>query len=90
LAFIPYFGSMIALVIGALVAVPRGVATAALAALAIGAGSFVEGYLITPFLQSRPLSVPAVELLFFMLVFAVLATVVMSLAYQVFVCPTVS
>jgi predicted PurR-regulated permease PerM len=99
LAFIPYFGSMIALVIGALVALPHGVDTAALAALAIGAGSFVEGYLITPFLQSRSLSVPAVVLLFFMLVFAALfggmgvvlavpATVVLSVAYQVFVRPT--
>lgn len=98
LAFIPYFGSMVALVIGALVALPHGAETAALAALAIGAASFVEGYLITPFLQSRSLSVPAVLLLFCMMVFAALfggmgvvlavpATVVLSVAYQIFARP---
>lgn len=95
LAFIPYFGSMIALVIGALVALPHGVTTAGLAALAIGGASFIEGYLITPYLQSRSLSVPAVVLLFCMLAFgalfgalgvvlAVPATVVLSVAYDVF------
>jgi predicted PurR-regulated permease PerM len=99
LAFIPYFGSMIALVIGALVALPHGVGMAGLAALAIGGASFVEGYLITPYLQSRSLSVPAVVLLFCMLAFgalfgalgvvlAVPATVVLSVAYEVFVKPS--
>lgn len=98
LAFIPYFGSMIALVIGALVALPHGVEMAGLAALAIGGASFIEGYLITPYLQSRSLSVPAVVLLFCMLAFgalfgalgvvlAVPATVVLSVAYEVFVKP---
>jgi predicted PurR-regulated permease PerM len=98
LALIPYFGSMIALVIGALVALPHGGETAALAALAIGGASFVEGYLITPFLQSRSLSVPAVVLLFCMLAFgalfggmgvvlAVPGTVVLCVAYDVFVKP---
>lgn len=95
LAFIPYFGSMIALAVGALVALPHGVATAGLAALAIGGASFIEGYLITPYLQSRSLSVPAVVLLFCMLAFgalfgalgvvlAVPATVVLSVAYEIF------
>lgn len=95
LAFIPYFGSMIALVIGALVALPHGLETAGLAALAISGASFIEGYLITPYLQSRSLSVPAVVLLFCMLAFgglfgalgvvlAVPATVVLSVAYEVF------
>jgi predicted PurR-regulated permease PerM len=95
LAFIPYFGSMIALVVGALVALPHGVESAALAALAIAGASFVEGYLITPYLQSRSLSVPAVVLLFCMLAFgslfgamgvvlAVPATVLLHVAYDVF------
>jgi predicted PurR-regulated permease PerM len=98
LAFIPYFGSMIALVIGALVALPHGLESAGLAALAISAASFVEGYLITPYLQSRSLMVPPVLLLFFMLVFgalfgamgvvlAVPATVVLAVAYSVFATP---
>ncbi|WP_363350208.1 AI-2E family transporter [Methylocystis echinoides] len=94
LAFIPYIGSIIAILVGALVALPHGGETAALAALAIGGASFIEGYLITPFLQSRSLSVPAVVLLFCMLAFgalfgamgvvlAVPATVVLSVAYDV-------
>jgi len=96
LAFIPYFGSVVAIVIAALVALPHGAGTAALAALAVGGASFVEGYLITPFLQGRSLAVPPVILLFFMLVFgtlfgamgvalAVPATVVVFTAWEAFV-----
>lgn len=95
LAFIPYFGSVVALVIAALVALPHGVGTAALAALAVGGASFVEGYLITPFLQGRSLMVPPIVLLFFILVFgalfgamgvalAVPATVVIFVGWDVF------
>lgn len=94
LAFIPYFGSMIALVIGALVSLPHGVEYAAFAALAIGGASFIEGYLITPYLQSRSLSMPAVALLFCMLAFgslfgamgvvlAVPATLLLGVAYEI-------
>ncbi len=95
LAFVPYFGSIIAMIIGVLVALPHGLDNAALAALAIGSASFIEGYLITPYLQSRSLMVPPVVLLFCMLAFASLfgtmgvvlavpATVVLSVAYGVF------
>jgi predicted PurR-regulated permease PerM len=94
LAFVPYFGSIIAMIVGVLVALPHGLDSAAFAALAIGAASFVEGYLITPYLQSRTLMVPPVVLLFFMLAFGLLfgtmgvvlavpATVVLSIAYGV-------
>jgi predicted PurR-regulated permease PerM len=95
LAFIPYFGSIVALVFAALVVLPHGVGTAALAALAVGAASFVEGYLITPYLQGRSLMVPPAILLLFMLAFgtlfgamgvalAVPATVVIFTAWQIF------
>lgn len=95
LAFVPYFGSIIAMIIGVLVALPHGLDNAALAALAIGSASFVEGYLITPYLQSRSLMVSPVVLLFCMLAFgslfgamgvvlAVPATVVLSIAFGVF------
>lgn len=95
LAFIPYFGSMVALVIAALVALPHGVGAAALAALSVGGASFIEGYLITPYLQGRSLMVPPVVLLFFMLAFgtlfgamgvalAVPATVVVFTAWEAF------
>ena len=94
LAFVPYFGSIIAMIIGVLVALPHGFDNAALAALAIGAASFIEGYLITPYLQSRSLMVPPVVLLFCMLAFSLLfgamgvvlavpATVVLAIAYGV-------
>ena len=69
LAFIPYFGSIIALIVRGLVALPHGLESAGLTALAIGLASFVEGYLITPYLQSRSLMVPPVVLLFSMLAF---------------------
>lgn len=96
LAFIPYFGSMIALVVAGIVALPHGVGTAAIAALSVAGASFVEGYLITPFLQGRSLAVPPIMLLLFMLVFGVLfgamgvalavpATVVIFIAWNVFV-----
>lgn len=95
LAFIPYFGSMAAIVIAALVALPHGAGTAAIAALAVGGASFIEGYLITPFLQGRSLMVPPIALLFFMLAFgtlfgamgvalAVPATVVLFTGWEVF------
>ena len=95
LAFIPYFGSIVAIVVTALVALPHGLQTAALAALAVAGASFLEGYLITPFLQSRSLSVPPAVLLFCMLAFgtlfgsmgvalAVPATVVLAVALDVF------
>lgn len=96
LAFIPYFGSMIALLIAALVALPHGVGVATLAAVAVGGASFVEGYLITPYLQGRSLMVPPAILLLFMLAFgtlfgtmgvalAVPATVIVLVAWNVFV-----
>jgi len=95
LAFIPYFGSIVAIVVTALVALPHGLQTAALAALAVAAASFLEGYLITPFLQSRSLRVAPAVLLFCMLAFgtlfgsmgvalAVPATVVLAVALGVF------
>ncbi|QGM98922.1 AI-2E family transporter [Methylocystis parvus] len=95
LAFIPYFGSIVAIVVAGLVALPHGIGTAALAALAVGGASFIEGYLITPILQSRSLMVRPVVLLFFLLVFgkiygaigvalAVPATVVLYVAWDVF------
>lgn len=94
LAFVPYFGSIIAMFIGALAALPQGLSFAFLAAGVIGAASFIEGYLITPYLQSEALVLPPVTLLFFMLalgtllgimgvVLAVPATVVLVSAFEV-------
>lgn len=94
LAFIPYFGSIVAMFVGALAALPQGLSFAFLAASVIGAASFVEGYLVTPYLQSEALVLPPVTLLFFMLalgtlfgvmgvVLAVPATVVLASAFEV-------
>jgi predicted PurR-regulated permease PerM len=41
LSFVPYFGSLIALAVGALVALPQGVGNAALAAAVSGGASFI-------------------------------------------------
>jgi len=94
LAFIPYFGSIVAMFIGALAALPQGLSFAFLAAGVIGAASFIEGYLITPYLHSEALVLPPVILLFFMLalgtllgimgvILAVPATVVLVSAFEV-------
>jgi predicted PurR-regulated permease PerM len=66
LAFIPFLGSWIALVIGAIAALPQGVQFGAYAAAAIGGASFIEGYLITPYVQSRTLALPPAVLIFSM------------------------
>lgn len=94
LAFVPYFGSIVAIFIGALAALPQGLSFAFLAAGVIGAASFVEGYLITPYLQSEALVLPPVTILFFMLalgtlfgvmgvVLAVPATVVLASGFEI-------
>ena len=71
-AFIPYAGSIVAMAIGAVAALPQGSAMAFYAGGVIGAASFVEGYFITPFLQSRALSLPPIVLIFAMLAFGIL------------------
>lgn len=94
LAFVPYFGSIVAIFIGALAALPQGLSYAFLAGGVIGIASFIEGYLITPYLQSEALVLPPVVLLFFMLAFgtlfgvmgvvlAVPATVVLVSAFEI-------
>jgi predicted PurR-regulated permease PerM len=72
LAFIPYAGSIAAMAIGALAALSQGSAEALYAAGVIGAASFVEGYFLTPYLQSRALSLPPIVLIFAMLAFGAL------------------
>jgi len=46
-----------------------------LAAGVIGAASFIEGYLITPYIYSESLSLPRVRLLFFLFAFGTLSGV---------------
>lgn len=72
LAFVPYFGSIVAIFVGAMAALPQGLSSALLTSGIIGAASFIEGYLITPYLQSEALVLPPVVLLFFMLAFGTL------------------
>jgi len=66
LAFIPFVGSWIAIAFGALTALPQGLDQGIYAALAIGGASFIEGYLLTPVVQSRALALPPAVLIFSM------------------------
>jgi predicted PurR-regulated permease PerM len=72
LSFVPYVGTIVAMVIGALAALPQGVEFAVYALIVFGTASFLEGYLITPYIQSKTLSLPPVILIFSILAFAIL------------------
>lgn len=58
--------SWVALIIGAVAALPQGAEFGAYTAAAIGGASFIEGYLITPYLQNKILSSPPAVLIFSM------------------------
>jgi predicted PurR-regulated permease PerM len=72
LSFIPYVGTIAAMVIGALAALTQGAQYAIYALVVLGAVSFFEGYFVTPYIQSRTLSIPPVVLLFSLFAFTVL------------------
>jgi predicted PurR-regulated permease PerM len=72
LSFIPYVGTIAAMVIGALAALAQGPQFAIYALIVLGAVSFLEGYFVTPYIQSRTLSIPPVTLLFSLFAFTVL------------------
>ncbi|MCI0600253.1 MAG: AI-2E family transporter, partial [Beijerinckiaceae bacterium] len=72
LSFVPYVGTIVAMVIGALAALPQGVDFAISALIVFGAASFFEGYLITPYIQSKTLSLPPVILIFAIFAFTIL------------------
>jgi len=72
LSFVPYVGTIVAMVIGALAALPQGVEFAISALIVFGAASFFEGYLITPYIQSKTLSLPPVILIFAIFAFTIL------------------
>ncbi len=71
-SFVPYVGTLAAMVIGALASLPQGVEFAVYALIVFGAASFLEGYLITPYIQSRTLAMPPVILIFSIFTFAIL------------------
>lgn len=72
LSFIPYVGTIVAMAIGALAALTQGPQFAIYALIVLGAVSFFEGYFVTPYIQSRTLSIPPVTLLFSLFAFTVL------------------
>jgi predicted PurR-regulated permease PerM len=72
LSFIPYVGTIAAMVVGALAALAQGTQYAISALAVLGAVSFLEGYFVTPYIQSRTLSIPPVVLLFSLFAFTVL------------------
>lgn len=98
LSFIPYVGTIAAMVIGALAALAQGPQFALYALIVLGAVSFLEGYFVTPYIQSRTLSIPPVTLLFSLFAFTVLfgtlgiilaapLTIVVIVAIDIFYAP---
>ncbi len=71
LAFIPNFGPLIALVLGALVAITQGTQQVIATAAVYTAVQMVESNLITPLIQQRKVSLPMAMILFAQLVLGV-------------------
>ena len=72
LSFIPYVGTIIAMIIGGLATLPQGAVFVLYALMVLGATSVVEGYIITPYIQSKTLSLPRVVLIFAIFTFTIL------------------
>jgi predicted PurR-regulated permease PerM len=70
LSFIPYVGTIIAMMIGGLATLPQGAVFALYAVL--GSTSVIEGYFVTPYIQSKTLSLPPVVLIFAIFTFTIL------------------
>lgn len=63
LSFIPYVGTIVAMLIAALAVLPQGVTLSLYVLLVFSLASAVEGYLVTPYIQSRTLSMAPVVLI---------------------------
>lgn len=72
LSFIPYVGTIIAMGIAALAVMPQGVTLSLYVLFVFTIASAVEGYLITPYIQSRTLSLAPVVLIVAIFTFGVL------------------
>jgi predicted PurR-regulated permease PerM len=72
LSFIPYVGTIIAMIIGGLATLPQGAVFVLYALMVLGATSVVEGYFITPYIQSKTLLLPPVVLIFAIFTFTIL------------------
>ncbi len=99
LSFIPYVGTIVAMIIGALAALPQGTDYALYVLLIFSIATIIEGYFITPYLQSKTLSLPPVALIFAIFAFGILfgtlgvvlaapMTVVLMVALETFYKPT--
>ncbi|MBS0267429.1 MAG: AI-2E family transporter [Proteobacteria bacterium] len=72
LSFIPYVGTIVAMIIGGLATLPQGTVFAIYALVVLGFTSIIEGYFITPYIQSTTLSLPPVVLIFSIFSFTIL------------------
>jgi predicted PurR-regulated permease PerM len=72
LSFIPYIGTIVAMLIGALAALAQGPTYAFYVLMVFGLVSVVEGYFITPYIQSKTLALPPVVLIFAIFAFGIL------------------
>lgn len=75
LAFVPNFGPLIALLLGALVAVPYGLDKVLLTAVVYITAQIVESNFLTPLIQRHQISLPMAMVLFAQLVLGVFAGV---------------
>jgi predicted PurR-regulated permease PerM len=72
LSFIPYVGTIIAMMIGGLATLQQGAVFALYALMVLGFTSTIEGYFITPYIRSKTLSLPPVVLIFAIFAFTIL------------------
>lgn len=72
LSFIPYVGTIVAMMIGGLATLPQGTVFALYALMVLGLTSIIEGYFLTPYIQSKTLSLPPVVLIFAIFAFTIL------------------
>lgn len=98
LSFVPYVGTIVAMIIGALAALPQGSQYAIYVVIVFSIATVIEGYFITPYLQNKTLSLPPVILIFAIFAFGVLfgtlgvvlaapLTVVLMVALRTFYTP---
>lgn len=101
LSFIPYVGTIIAMAIAALAVMPQGITLSLYVLFVFTVASAVEGYLVTPYIQSRTLSLAPVVLIVAIFTFGVLfgtlgiilaapLTVVIMAALDTFYAPSVA
>lgn len=72
LSFIPYVGTIVAMIIAALAVLPQGVAFSVYVLIVFSIATIIEGYFVTPYIQSKALALAPVVLIVAIFTFGVL------------------